>query len=112
VAYSAAQDGRFQIFTRSTRSWFEMQVTRSAEDAMFPFWDAGANRIYYIANRNGESALSVINAAGGTPELVQAGVLRAAQSPDGKRLASCRPEDVTESRHRIFEVSSGPRPQA
>lgn len=88
VAYSAAQDGRFQIFTRSTKSWLETQVTKSDVDCMFPFWDADGNRIHYIANHNGTPALWIVNAAGGAPELVQDGVLRAARSPDGKRLAT------------------------
>jgi eukaryotic-like serine/threonine-protein kinase len=92
VAYSAAEDGVFQVFTRSTRSWLETKVTRSAEHAMFPFWNSDGTRVYYISNHEGRPALWAVHSAGGTPELVHPNVVRAAWSPDGKHLAMLRPD--------------------
>lgn len=90
IAYSAEQDGIFQIFTRSVKSYLVTQVTRSTADCLFPFWNPDGSRLYYIANHSGQPALWTVNATGGSPELVYDDVSRAALSPDGKRLAMLR----------------------
>ena len=92
VAYSAVEGGRFQIFTRAVKSWLENQVTHLNEDCLFPFWDSNGKRIYFIANNNGQPALWAVTQAGGTPDLIADGVVRAAQSPDGQYFAALRNE--------------------
>ncbi len=90
IAYSAERNGVLQVFTRSTRTALATQVTRSAEDCLFPFWSHDGSHLFYIAKRGGRPALWTVNSTGGSPDLVYDDVARAAQSPDGKSMALLR----------------------
>lgn len=88
LAYAAEVDGIFQIFARRLDGSESTQLTRSSQDALFPFWSPDANRIYYIA---GEALWSVAG-SGGTAERLYSGVHQAAISPDGRTFALLRPD--------------------
>ncbi len=86
VAYSASVHGRHQIFTKTIGAPEAAQLTRSAEDAEWPFWSPDESVIYYTTR----SGLWAVAASGGTPELVLDGATAAAIHPDGKTFAYIR----------------------
>jgi hypothetical protein len=98
-----------QIFTRSPQSALFTQVTRAASDCLFPFWSADGTRIYYISALNGRPALFVVNATGGAPELVEAGVVQAAMAPDGSTLALLRGDGPLYSLWLASPVNAAPK---
>jgi serine/threonine protein kinase len=83
IAYSAAVNGIFQVFTRTLTSSTPVQMTHQGQSCFSPFWSPDGTRIFYLSGR----ALWSVSVAGGQAEKVRDNVTVAALSPDGKTLA-------------------------
>jgi Tol biopolymer transport system component len=93
IAYAADVNGVSQIFTRSLERLVPVQLTNTKTNCMQPFWSPDGTRIYYTGwreQRNSLSDLWIVSVAGGSPVLVQKGVVASSISPDGKTLLSLR----------------------
>ena len=106
VAYAAGVNGILQIFARPLRSSSATQLTRAAENCLFPFWSADGTRVYYIS----EKKLWFIGASGGSPELVFDNVSKAAASPDGSLLALLRRDAAGSELHSLWLAYGGKSP--
>lgn len=87
IAYAAAVDGLFQIFTKQVGGATRTQLTRQDRSAADPFWSPDGTRVYYIVDLANDPSLWSISVAGGQAEKVLDGVARAALSADGRTLA-------------------------
>ena len=93
IVYAADVNGVSQIFTRNLEGLVPVQLTNSKTNCMEPFWSPDGKRIYYSGwreQRNSLSDLWIVSVAGGSPVLVQKGILTASISPDGKTLLTLR----------------------
>ncbi len=93
IVYAADVNGVTQIFTRNFEALTPVQLTQAKTNCMQPFWSPDGTRIYYTGwqeQRASRSDLWIVSIAGGSPVLVQKGILTATISPDGKTLLSLR----------------------
>jgi len=93
IVYAADVNGVTQIFTRNFETLVPVQLTHAKTNCVQPFWSPDGTRIYYTEWREqhtSRSDLWIVSIAGGSPVLVQKGILTASISPDGKTLLSLR----------------------
>ncbi len=110
IAYVADVDGTLQVFTRQRSSSVSAQITQAAYDCRYPFWSPDGKRLYFISLARDRESLWSISAAGGTPQVVLADVIRAAISPDATTIAFLRderPEDIVGAAALWFWTASG-----
>ncbi|MCI0607129.1 serine/threonine-protein kinase, partial [bacterium] len=96
IVYAANVNGVTQIFIRNFDALVPVQLTHAKTNCVRPFWSPDGTRIYYTGWREqhtSRSDLWIVSIAGGSPVLVQKGILTASISPDGKTLLSLRNTD-------------------
>jgi Tol biopolymer transport system component len=94
LAYTALENGVFQIATRGLAAPTRALITHSDKDCHFPFWSPDGSRIYYISGNPGATGLWAVGAAGGLPEPVIPDALAADVLPDGRTFIFVRQEHV------------------
>jgi eukaryotic-like serine/threonine-protein kinase len=87
IAFVANVNGLLQVFVKKPGSATLTQVTHEPHSCFHPMWSADGKRIYFREGGGAGSSLWVISTAGGAPEQIVDGVIRADLSPDGKTLA-------------------------
>ncbi|MCU1336505.1 MAG: serine/threonine protein kinase [Bryobacterales bacterium] len=87
IAYVAAVDGTFQVFTKKLDSIAPTQITHEPASCSLPFWSADGTRIYFIEGLFPTQSVRSIAVAGGPSQLVRDNVLTAELTPDGKTMA-------------------------
>jgi serine/threonine protein kinase/Tol biopolymer transport system component len=87
IAYAAAVDGVFQVFTKKLDAVAPTQITHETASCSTPFWSADGTRIYFIEGLFPAMSLRSIAVAGGPSQPVRDNVIAAELTPDGKTLA-------------------------
>jgi len=90
IAYISEVGEVRQLFVRNLGSPTAAQVTHAAADCEAPFWSPDGTRIYYLSAGRQGTSLWAVPAAGGTAEIVQEDVARAAVAPDGNTVVFLR----------------------
>jgi len=87
IAYVAAVDGTFQVFTKKLDAVAPTQITHEPASCSWPFWSADGTRIYFIEGLFPAQSVRSIAVAGGPSQLVRDNVIGAELTPDGKTMA-------------------------
>jgi serine/threonine protein kinase/Tol biopolymer transport system component len=91
MAYVAAVNGIFQVFTKRLGASVATQATHEKESSFNPFWSPDETRIYFLMGQRPAGSLWSIAIAGGAPQKILDGVVAAELSPDGNTLAVLAP---------------------
>jgi len=94
IAYVAAVDGVFQVFTKKLDAAAPTQITHEQESCSLPSWSGDGTRIYFIEGLYPATSLRSIAVAGGPSQLVRDRVLTAELTPDGRTLAALLPDEA------------------
>jgi Tol biopolymer transport system component len=87
IAYVAAVDGVFQVFSKKLDAVAPTQITHEPASCSGPMWSADGARIYFLEGLFPAISLRSIAVAGGPSQLVRDNILAADLTPDGKTMA-------------------------
>jgi Tol biopolymer transport system component len=105
IAYSKFVAGRRQVLVRSLDTAEPFQLTQVATGAIPVFWSPDGARIGYLTDTD----VWWVSRAGGDPELIQKGAIKAATlSPDGRTLAMWRFTETGQSAEASVWIATPP----
>ncbi len=88
IAYVAAVDGVFQVFTKKLDAVAPTQITHEPASCSRPLWSADETRIYFVEGLGPAWSVRSISIAGGASQLVRDHASNADLTPDGKTMAT------------------------
>ena len=113
VAYSKQMGAESQIFEMNLDGKGSKQVTKSTKENLLPQWSKDGKKIVYTSNQDGPFGAYMIDAKGGKPTKIAAGVgtvYGATFSPDDKRVAFNRISEKADETGIIVANVDGTKP--